>query len=505
MPVFQKNTLFWALVLLIGVLFQLYFPIASDEAYFISWGSSPAFGYYDHPPLPGWISYAITSLGGMLHITKIGLLHRLFSVGLGGASLLLIAHRAKQISGQPSGPVLIALALVPGYLVLFNLYLNDTLLLFTVLLFLLASEWAYRANRLVWLAILASGLSFAAVLLTKYNGAVIYIGMVFGLLSWPAGRRFLFGRMVLISLVALGPFLLHLWWNYNNCSINLAFNFGFRKSEASGFGPLWLLFSLIIMAGPLGFLALWAAAKNRRGPHLGFFTRAFLGSAGVMLVVSIMLGDFGANWGAPLGIMAALSLVEMAGAKPLRLAANVGAGLSALLLLPPLALIAALQLNLVAPKDLVPPAQARFATLLLDMDSKELPRALRSLATDRVLATTEYGVGAGFQAAGFGEVVVLSQSVFGRNQDLAVDFRALNGRNMLLMSPQNSRARALATSVFDSFQIVTVTTSRQSYDVVLGQGFQYEKYRENYIYPVITRLYDKNPFPYAHCYMDKYR
>ncbi len=57
MRVFPKNTLFWALVLLIVALFQLYFPIASDEAYFISWGATPALGYYDHPPLPGWSSY----------------------------------------------------------------------------------------------------------------------------------------------------------------------------------------------------------------------------------------------------------------------------------------------------------------------------------------------------------------------------------------------------------------------------------------------------------------
>ena len=31
-------------------------PITADEAYYFSWGKQISFGYYDHPPLIGWIT-----------------------------------------------------------------------------------------------------------------------------------------------------------------------------------------------------------------------------------------------------------------------------------------------------------------------------------------------------------------------------------------------------------------------------------------------------------------
>ena len=30
-------------------------PITGDEAYFILWGRHPAIGFYDHPPMVGWL------------------------------------------------------------------------------------------------------------------------------------------------------------------------------------------------------------------------------------------------------------------------------------------------------------------------------------------------------------------------------------------------------------------------------------------------------------------
>ena len=30
-------------------------PFTGDEAYFLVWGQKPALGYYDHPPMVGWM------------------------------------------------------------------------------------------------------------------------------------------------------------------------------------------------------------------------------------------------------------------------------------------------------------------------------------------------------------------------------------------------------------------------------------------------------------------
>src|SRR5260221_8507944 len=37
-------------------------PVTADEAYFILWGRAPALGYYDHPPLVGWMLAPLAAL-----------------------------------------------------------------------------------------------------------------------------------------------------------------------------------------------------------------------------------------------------------------------------------------------------------------------------------------------------------------------------------------------------------------------------------------------------------
>ena len=37
-------------------------PVSADEAYFILWGRAPAIGYYDHPPMVGWILAPLAAL-----------------------------------------------------------------------------------------------------------------------------------------------------------------------------------------------------------------------------------------------------------------------------------------------------------------------------------------------------------------------------------------------------------------------------------------------------------
>ncbi|NOX72071.1 MAG: hypothetical protein GXP03_00085 [Alphaproteobacteria bacterium] len=330
---------------------------------------------------------------------------------------------------------------------------------------------------------------------------MVYLGLLLALLTWPQAWRFLFGRMVLISLVALGPFLAHLWWNWNNCSVNLAFNFGFRANESTGWGPLYVLLTILIMAGPAGFLALWAAPRVRK---FGFFSRAFLATLLVMLLISIWRQEFGVNWGTPLAGMAVLALAELR-PQAFDLARRAGLVLAAALVLPIAVLALALDMDLLKVGDFRDGSAGFAADLILDLNDGTLPALLRPLAKGRVLVTQEYGVGAGFDNAGFDETTVFSTTIFGRNQDLLTDFRMLDGRDMVIVPFAAKADQALADRLFDSYEIVTLSTARQSYEFILGRGFSYETYRKGWIMPVITALYQQSRFPYRACYMDKYR
>ena len=498
---------YWALAILLALALQVLLPVMGDEAYFIAWGREWRAGIYDHGPLPGWISWLLWRLGEGLGLEIQGVLHRLFSTALGLLGLWLIARRLGGFANAArAGGALLLLALIPGYLVLFTLYLNDTILTFAALCFLLAGEAAFRARDRAWLPVLASGLAFGAVLLTKYNGALLWLGLALALLGWREGRRFLFTRFAAISAIAALPFLWHLWWNWNNCSVNLAFNFAFRNEAAPGGGPLWLGLSLLLMAGPAGFVALARLLRQAGSP--GFFGRAFLATLLVMLAVSLWRREFGANWGAPLGFMAVLALAETGGGAAARAGLRrAGAGLAALVLLPLALLLLASRFELIRPADLpgISAEKAHAYQMRRDLADGTLPRLIAPLMAGRELAVMEYGIGAALENAGLGRALVFSRSVFGRNQDLLVDFRALDGRDMVLLLNGPAPEPELAARLFARAETRELVTARGRYQVILGRGFDYEAYRRDWILPVISELYDRSPFPYGRCAMDRYR
>ena len=68
----------WSLTvaLFVKLLLALTVPLTGDEAYFLVWAENLDFGYYDHPPMVGWV-VALLSLAGD-HL----LLYRLFPLAV---------------------------------------------------------------------------------------------------------------------------------------------------------------------------------------------------------------------------------------------------------------------------------------------------------------------------------------------------------------------------------------------------------------------------------------
>src|SRR4051794_27385403 len=50
-----RYALLVAAVLAFKIWLAAWFPVTGDEAYFIVWGLQPDWGYYDHPPMVGWL------------------------------------------------------------------------------------------------------------------------------------------------------------------------------------------------------------------------------------------------------------------------------------------------------------------------------------------------------------------------------------------------------------------------------------------------------------------
>jgi len=496
----------WGIVLLCVVLFQAAVPIIRDEAYFLAWGHVFSLGYYDHPPLPGWISVGLVWAGDLIGLEQDGVLHRGFVLALGGLCAVLVFGRLREITGEKNAAfLLLSLLLIPGTLILFDLFVNDTLIAATSLVFLLATHDAFRNQVFSWRPVLIAGLAFGALLLTKYSGALIYLGVAGALLTTVAGRRFLVTRFFLISLIAAVPFVWQLWWNYQNCGVNFAFNFSFRNEEPTGGALLALVGTLLLVTGSVSFQFLWAVGAQRRQLQPGFFTRVFLVTLALSLVIALWRGNFGGNWAAAYGFLSVLAFGEIASARSIRNAWRWSLGLTLGISLPVLAIALLTKYDFVSPDFLRSEQDAYLYRLHLDLDDGTLIAALRPYAATRVLAGTTYGITSAFTNAGIKGAVTLSKSVYGRNDDLFTDYRALDGADFAIVTRMPGQGAAIGAALFASYQVVQVAGARASYEVVLGDGFAFDAFRETWLMPFITTYYDTSPFPSGACYMDRYR
>lgn len=500
------------LLLLIG-LFQYGVPVFRDEAYFIAWGHDLAAGYYDHPPLTGWIAAILVWAGDVLGLERHAILHRVFSLLLGAAALVLVYRRLGALSeAEPGaacqrGYLIAALILTPGTLLMFNMFVNDTLVAFASLVFLLAMHDLWRAPTFSVLYTALAGLALAAMLMTKYSSAIIYLGLVLALLFMPGGGRFLITRLLAVSAIAAMPFVWNLWWNYNNCAVNFAFNFSFRNEKPTG-GPLpALIGTLLLVTGVMSFQFLWLRLRLRKAGRAGgqFFAPIFLATLLLSLLIALARGNFGANWAAVYGFLAILALAEMAGIRSARFAARFSLAMALLLSLPILLVLTAFKSEVLRPSDFLDEAQAYSHALTLDMNDAPLVAALQALGEGRVFGAPRYGMTSMMKNARLSPALTLSRSVYGRNDDLFVDLRQLDGRDFLLLAKNPARAEALAQAFFNDYEIHEVEGVHGAYQVVLADGFMLESYLEDWLRPFIRDRYEAAPFPYRSCPLDRYR
>jgi hypothetical protein len=96
---------------------------------------------------------------------------------------------------------------------------------------------------------------------------------------------------------------------------------------------------------------------------------------------------------------------------------------------------------------------------------------------------------------------------FGRDDDLAVDYKALDGKDIavLLMVEDKAVKRyspKTIASFFRSSELKPFKVGKFNYALLLGKGFDYQKYRKDFILPMYRKHY-LNPlpkwFPQARC------
>lgn len=478
-------------VVLLRLVLAALLPMTGDEAYFFFWGHRPALGYYDHPPMVGWWLAAMDAIGGF----------SAFWARLPSVLLIVPVSLAVVALARPAGEAkawlagVCTLAVTPEWL---NVLIStDTPLVFFSVLSLVAYVRAVRAPGAVNVWHVLAGLALGAALDSKFFAALLALGYVAFVVVSPRAERRWPGLLV-VAVCALPPVLVNVWWNAENCWANVMFNLYNRHGDAraSWRTPLLYLVTLAYATSPL---VLWQLARNVRA------ARALAAEPGMRLVLASLV--------LPLGIFAVLSIPKTIGLHwlfsftPLVfvVAAHVLSERQLKTNLAVLAAIAAVHLVALAVIAIAPiETWSRMRIhdgVVLTVRTDAVLDAARRVHPGAVLASDSYsnavtlGFGARAPVAVFGE-----GSGHARHDDIVTDFRALDGKDIVVIRksppPPGDYAPYFASVAYHEAVIHGAT-----FHFVEGRGFRYAPYRDTVLATIRDKYYRIPAFlPQLGCY-----
>ncbi len=487
------NSRQWLLVALAATLvFRVWLsavaPVTADEAYFILWGRAPALGFYDHPPMVGWM------LAPLVAISDAPWLLRLPAVLVPPLAALGAWFALRGGFGRDEDTAnLAALAVLLMPLNVWNVLITtDTpLVLFSVASVLVFARAAQKgSNGLFFVSGILLGLAF----LSKYFA--VLLGLAF--LVWSILSK----RPKAFLLVFLGglPFgLLNLYWNYEACWCNVMFN-AINRHEDDGSG--WSLATPALYAASLAYLAaplLWFAWRGRA--RLGEAWQR-PGERALMLAWIVPFAVFaalspvkriGLHW--LLSFLPALVLSVALALERRQLAASVRVfALLAALHAIPIVVIAALPLDTWQSTRL-------HARLVFPGRIAELLDAVAPDLPGKVLAADSYASAALLAFHARRPIPVFGRGTsHARQNDIDTDWRALAGKDLLILRREPPLAQDYRP-YFRDIEVKRVPLGGGSYHLVLGYAFNYEAYRSGTLADIRERYYRIPPWlPTGRCY-----
>ena len=469
-------------------------PFTGDEAYFFIWGLYPDIGYYDHPPMVGWLNALFAHISTTEWVMRLPAL--LLPVLLAFGTRWLLVHWF----ARPQATVDLAGALV--MLIPMNVWnvliTTDTPLIFfsfcAIVVFARAAERQWRAGFL--LAGVCLGLAF----LSKYFAVLVGLGMV----AWALGQRDKGSAWRALGLVFLGALpagLVNLYWNYEACWSNIMFN-AINRHEGSGLGwinPGLFLAGVAYLAAPLA----WYAWRERGVIGEG---AARPGERALLLA-----------WAVPFAVFALLSPLKKIGlhwllsfVPPLVLTLAIALPSEKLVRCVKVFAVFALVHVAVAAALWAVPLEAwksnrLYSRLVLQFRAAEVVAKLEEYkgyepATDNYTLSSilSYYAGRYFFVFGAG-------TSHARHDDIVTDMRRFAGKDILIVRrdppPEQDYRPYFRAVEFRTFEVSGATLH-----VILGRGFDYMAYREGVLKTVRDRWY-RIPamLPIGQCYFcEKY-
>jgi dolichyl-phosphate-mannose-protein mannosyltransferase len=478
-----------ALILAFKLWLSVVFPFTGDEAYFLYWGVYPGAGYYDHPPMIGWLLFLLLKVSSAQWLMRLPVILLPFALAWG---VWLVLRRTDETRALLAA---LAFLLLPAN-VWAVFITTDTPLIFFSFASVLAFWLGITRKAPAWQALAGALLGLA--FLSKYFAVLLGLAYVAYTVLSPRGQRDWRG-LGLVVLCALPFGLFNLWWNYEHCWANLMFN-AYNRHEKAGWSlrtPFLYAISVLYVLSPV---ALWQLAKDRRA-----VLAAALADPAVRFIVAV--------FAFPFAFFAVLSLVKQVGLHWLLgfvpfffiLAGWMLSGeqlrrsvvyLGAFSVLHVVAIAVAMALPLETWSRMRVYDGIVYHARIKDILSELKPYEGRfAFAADGYspAVTASYYSGRYFFVFGPG-------SSYARHDDILTDLRPLDGKDILVLrknAPEDQQYRPY----FRGVEYRQFTLSGATFHVVLGRGFDFAAYREGVLKPVRDRFYAIPRYlPQGHCY-----
>ncbi|MES2686021.1 MAG: glycosyltransferase family 39 protein [Pseudomonadota bacterium] len=453
------------------------FPITGDEAFFYWWGVYPDWGYYDHPPMVGWlIALMRATLGDTIWSIRLPVV--LLPLALGG----LVGWALAPLGRERAAWAVLFFWLAPLNW-LNTLITTDTPLIFWSVLsvaLVIRAERRERLDRSAWIHYALAGLALGCAFLSKYFSVVLGLSY---LVYFALYRRERWPAFALLVLCALPGPAINIAYNMSHGWSNIMFNV-YNRNEGEAFAwnkPLLYLAMMVYLATPA---VAWLAWRQRNALAAVSRQQRLLACLVVVPLLFFALLSFkkvvGLHWVLsfyPFGF----ALLALALPKEKLKACALG-----------MALFAGLHVMAVA---------GLYATSLGDWkDTSLYPRIIRSYKTNEMLAQVAApGVvlmaSAYTPASIYGHALRQYVPVFGpgnfhaRQDDMLVDFSLYQGKTVRIVRmdmPQLDDYKPY----FDGVQVLSYTQDGVPFYAVEGRGFNYAAYRDGVLATIYKRFYN---------------
>jgi len=453
-------------------------PITGDEAFFYWWGVYPDWGYYDHPPMVGWLIWLMRTLFG-----EASWAIRLPVVLLPLAVGATLWWALKPLNRERAAWAVLLFWLAPVNW-LNSLITTDTPLIFWSLLStgaLLRAEQRDTLDGRSWHLYALAGVFIGCAFLSKYFSVVLGLSY---LVYFAAFRRERWLGLLLIVLCALPGPLINLWWNMGHGWSNIMFNAINRNQDAS-----------FAWSHPLSYLGMLAYLLTPAVLWQGFKHRAALrDTARQQRLVAVLIV-------VPLLFFAVLSLKKTVGlhwvlafypfvfvllafALPQATLKNCAKGMAWFTALHMLAVVAIGFTHVEQWQG-----KPRYYSMVRSFKTAELLAQVRT--PDAVLMADAYA-----PAAAYGYTLGQYVPVFGpgkfhaRQDDLLVDYSIYDGKTIrIIVSDGEPPPLDGYQPYFDSVQPLSFVQNGVTFHVVEGHNFHYAAYRQGVLGEIFQRYY----------------